>query len=95
MPAKQVPKVNVHDAKTNLSQYLARVESGESFIIAKAGKPVARLCPLQEPAEDPAKRDPRWFFGSMAGEIVFDEQVSRELDAEITTLFEESADKLK
>jgi prevent-host-death family protein len=36
-------KINVHDAKTNLSKLLARVESGEEFIIARGGKPVARL----------------------------------------------------
>ena len=39
-------KVNVHDAKTHLSRLLDRAEAGEEFIIAKAGKPVARLGPL-------------------------------------------------
>ena len=41
-------KVNVHDAKTNFSRYLDRVKSGEEIIIAKAGKPVARLMPIRE-----------------------------------------------
>ena len=35
--------VNTHEAKTHLSQLLARVERGEEIIIARAGKPVARL----------------------------------------------------
>ncbi len=35
--------VNTHDAKTRLSQLLERAAKGEEFIIAKAGKPVARL----------------------------------------------------
>ena len=35
--------VNVHEAKTHLSRLLARVESGEEIIIARAGRPVARL----------------------------------------------------
>ena len=35
--------VNVHDAKTSLSQLLARVEAGEDIVIARNGKPVARL----------------------------------------------------
>ncbi len=35
--------VNVHDAKTHLSRLLARVESGEEIIIARAGRPIARL----------------------------------------------------
>ena len=39
--------VNVHDAKTRLSSLLARVAAGEEIIIAKAGRPVARLVPLE------------------------------------------------
>ncbi|MGV8881976.1 MAG: type II toxin-antitoxin system Phd/YefM family antitoxin [Rhodoglobus sp.] len=38
--------VNVYDAKTQLSQLLSRVESGEEFVIARNGKPIARLMPL-------------------------------------------------
>jgi len=38
--------VNVHDAKTRFSRLLARVEQGEEFVIARGGKPVARLVPL-------------------------------------------------
>ena len=40
-------KVNVHEAKTNLSRLLERVRAGEEIIIAKGGKPVARLCPIE------------------------------------------------
>ena len=39
--------VNIHEAKTRLSQLLAQVEAREVVIIARAGKPVARLCPAQ------------------------------------------------
>ncbi|HRA76019.1 MAG TPA: type II toxin-antitoxin system prevent-host-death family antitoxin [Propionicimonas sp.] len=35
--------VNVQDAKTRLSELLARVERGEEIVVARAGKPVARL----------------------------------------------------
>ncbi len=35
--------VNVHDAKTHLSRLLERVEAGEEVVIARAGRPVARL----------------------------------------------------
>lgn len=38
--------VNVHEAKTHLSRLLARVAAGEEIIIARAGKPVARLVPV-------------------------------------------------
>jgi prevent-host-death family protein len=37
--------VNVHEAKTTLSELLKKVEAGEEVIIARAGKPVARLVP--------------------------------------------------
>ena len=37
--------VNVHEAKTHLSQLLARVEHGEEIIISRHGQPVARLVP--------------------------------------------------
>lgn len=56
-------QVNIHEAKTRFSQLLARVLSGEEVIIAKAGKPVARLVPFQQP---PALRHP----GSAKGKIV-------------------------
>ena len=38
--------VNVHEAKTHLSRLLARAAKGEEIVIAKAGKPVARLVPF-------------------------------------------------
>lgn len=38
---------NVHDAKTNLSRLIDRANAGEEIIIAKAGKPYARLMPLE------------------------------------------------
>jgi len=38
--------VNVHEAKTHLSRILDRVSAGEEIVIAKAGKPVARLVPV-------------------------------------------------
>lgn len=39
--------VNIHEAKTHLSRLLSRVERGEEIIIARAGRPVARLVPVQ------------------------------------------------
>ena len=42
--------VNIHEAKTNLSRLLEKVRAGAVVIIAKRGKPIARLCPL-EPLE--------------------------------------------
>jgi prevent-host-death family protein len=39
--------VNIHEAKTQFSRLLERVAAGEEIIIAKAGRPVARLVPLE------------------------------------------------
>jgi len=41
--------VNVHEAKTQLSRLLARVESGEEVVIARRGEPVARLVACKPP----------------------------------------------
>ena len=39
--------VNIHEAKTHLSRLIERVESGEEIVIARAGRPVARLVPYR------------------------------------------------
>jgi prevent-host-death family protein len=44
--------VNVYDAKTQLSQLLNRVELGEEIVIARNGRPVARLAPLEAKRPD-------------------------------------------
>ncbi len=41
-------EVNIHEAKTRLSQLLLRVAAGEEIVIARAGKPVAKLVPIRE-----------------------------------------------
>ena len=41
--------VNVHEAKTHLSALIARAEAGEDIVIARAGKPVLRLVPVENP----------------------------------------------
>ena len=38
---------NVHEAKTHFSKLLAKVEAGEEVVIARAGKPVAKLVPIE------------------------------------------------
>jgi prevent-host-death family protein len=40
--------VNVHEAKTHLSRLLKRVEAGEEIVIARGGRPVARLVSLKK-----------------------------------------------
>ena len=59
--AEDIPRhdvVNVHEAKTHLSRLLERVEHGEEIVIARAGKPVARLVPIEPtPGKRPIGRD--------------------------------------
>jgi len=54
--------VNLHAAKTHLSRLVEDAAAGEEIIIAKAGRPVARLCPLAAPA---GKRK----LGSLEGKL--------------------------
>jgi prevent-host-death family protein len=42
-----VKPINIHEAKTHLSRLVERVQAGEEFVIAKAGRPAARLVPLE------------------------------------------------
>ncbi len=56
--------VNIHEAKTNLSRLVERVAQGESVIIAKAGKPMVKLVPLDEADRRPLSR-----IGFMDGEF--------------------------
>ena len=53
--------VNVHEAKTQLSRLLEQVRGGEEFVIAKSGKPCAKLIPL----EDKKPREPGIVKGSV------------------------------
>jgi prevent-host-death family protein len=51
-----MPKpVNIYDAKTRLSELVDRAAAGEDVIIAKAGKPVARLLPLRVRERTPGR----------------------------------------
>lgn len=47
-----MPTVNIHEAKTHLSRLVERAARGETFVIAKAGRPMVKLVPigLDEPA---------------------------------------------
>ncbi|MDP1606538.1 MAG: type II toxin-antitoxin system Phd/YefM family antitoxin [Rhodocyclaceae bacterium] len=51
-----LPMVNVHEAKTHFSRLLDRAHAGEEIILAKAGRPYARLMPLQP--QDRPRRQP-------------------------------------
>ena len=66
--------VNVHEAKTHLSRLLSDVEAGEEVVIARNGKPVARLVRC----ERDGKRQP----GTLKGKISIDERFFEPLPEE-------------
>jgi prevent-host-death family protein len=75
--------VNVHDAKTNLSKLLARVEAGEDVVIARAGVPVAKLIRVEAPVRRRRKAPESWRGKVWIGPDAF----SEETDLEIERLF--------
>jgi prevent-host-death family protein len=70
--------INVHEAKTHFSKLLARVIQGEEIVIAKAGKPVARLIPERPLA--PAPRVPGIDKGKLRIAGDFDKMSESELE---------------
>ena len=83
MPTRtQAPlTVNMFEAKTHLSKLVEKAESGEDVIIARAGKPVARLTQLK-----PKKRQVK--FGLMKGEIWIADDFDASLPPEVQAEFE-------
>lgn len=73
--------VNIHEAKTTLSKLIAKTQNGEEVIIAKAGKPVAKLVSLKEELK-PRK------FGLLKGKFWISPDFDEE-DEEINKLFYE------
>ena len=74
--------VNIHEAKTHLSRLVDRVAAGEPFIIAKAGKPVAKVVPLDVPAGTEMRR-----LGFMEGQGTVPDDFDEIARAEIEQLF--------
>jgi prevent-host-death family protein len=71
---------NVHAAKTHLSRLIEQAAAGEEVVIAKAGKPVARLVPY-EPRREPRKPD------LLKGQIWIAEDFDDPLPEEIMAAF--------
>ncbi len=75
-------QVNIHEAKTRLSQLLAQLDDGEEIVIARAGKPIARLVPL---GERPTRRHP----GSGKGKVAIAPDFDAPLPETVLKTFEE------
>lgn len=74
--------INIHEAKTHLSKIIAKVAEGEGVIIAKAGKPVAKITAYDAPAESEVKR-----IGFLVGEFKVPDDFDRMGQDEIADLF--------
>jgi prevent-host-death family protein len=73
-------EINVHEAKTHLSRLLVRVAGGEEIVIARAGKPVAKLVPI-----DPK---PQRVIGQDDGLFEVPDDFDAPLPDEVLTLFQ-------
>lgn len=77
---------NIHDAKTQLSKLVEMAAKGESFVIAKGGKPMVKVIALDAPEASQMKR-----FGFMAGQIEVPDDFNTMGANEIQDLFEGEA----
>ena len=75
--------INIHEAKTHLSRLVEQVERGESVVIARSGRPVARLAPLDAPAPGQKRR-----LGFLSGQIAVPEDFDRMGEQTVAALFE-------
>jgi prevent-host-death family protein len=74
--------VNIHEAKTHLSRLVEQAAKGESFIIAKAGKPLVKVMALNAPEAGQTKR-----LDFMAGQIDVPDDFENMGSAKIASLF--------
>jgi len=75
--------IDIHEAKINLSRLIETAVRGESFIIAKVGKPLVKVSRLDGPNSSQVKR-----LGFMAGQITVPDDFDQMGHAEIEGLFE-------
>ena len=70
--------VNIHEAKTHLSRLVERAANGETVILAKAGKPIAKIVPL-EPKEASTSRRLGFLKGPFKVPDDFDTMMAEEI----------------
>ncbi len=74
--------INIHEAKTHLSRLVEQAAKGESFVIAKAGKPMVKVVALDAPEAGQQRR-----LGFLAGQFQVPEDFDRMGQDEIAVLF--------
>ena len=78
-------QVNMHEAKTHLSRLVDEAAAGQSFVICKAGKPMVRVTPLNQPD---AAAPVRSRLGMLRGQLSVPDDFDRMGQEEIADLFE-------
>jgi len=78
-------QVNIHEAKTHLSRLADEAGAGETIILAKAGRPVAKIVPLEEPQTK--KKEPRK-LGFLDGKFSVPDDFDTMFQDEIVAMFE-------
>jgi antitoxin (DNA-binding transcriptional repressor) of toxin-antitoxin stability system len=74
--------INIHEDKTQLSKLVEEAAKGETFVIAKAGKPMVKVTALSAPVGSEIKR-----LGFMAGQISVPDDFDRMGEEEIEQIF--------
>ena len=74
--------VNIHQAKTHLSRLVDQAAKGDSFVIAKAGRPLVKVTALESPAFGQARR-----IGFLSGQIAVPDDFDTLGAGEIESLF--------
>jgi len=74
--------INIHEAKTHLSRLVEEAANGESFVIAKAGKPMVKVIRL-----DAAEPKPKRRLGFLEGQIIVPDDIKTMFKDEIEEMF--------
>jgi prevent-host-death family protein len=82
-----VRTIDIHEAKAHLSRLVERAAKGEPFVIAKDGKPMVKVVPLDAPPKKPARR-----LGLLKGQVSVPDDFDQMGQDEIIRLFEGDPD---
>ncbi len=73
--------INIHEAKTHLSRLVEQAAAGEEIVIARAGRPVARLVALAPDASEPRR------LGVLAGKLAVPDDIDTLFARDIEAMF--------
>ncbi|MBI5447407.1 MAG: type II toxin-antitoxin system Phd/YefM family antitoxin [Gammaproteobacteria bacterium] len=80
-------QLNIYEVKTHLSKLVEQAHNGETIIIAKSGKPWAKIIPFDTPKK-------HFKFGTMKGKIIISDDFNDPLPEDVLVSFEKDDDEL-